>query len=137
MSFIGNTVKSTGCLVGARKLPTFWLLIAAFSLASCSGPVQGHGSSGGQGNDATLALTLRAIPLVPPPNTNLLSFSATVMAVSLTPEAGGSINVPLNSALYEMDLTKLQSDTAFLALSTAIPPRHLRQHGYQPRRSVD
>jgi len=122
MGVLWNTVQSTSCRAGNRKLQTFWFLLAAFSLASCSGRVQGHVVSGAQGNNATLALTLRAIPLIPPPDTNLLSFRATIIAVSLTPEAGGSINVPLNSSLYEIDVTKLQSDTAFLALSTAIPP---------------
>jgi hypothetical protein len=43
------------------------------------------------------------------------------VGVSLTSEAGGSVNVPLNSDLYQVDLVRLQSDTTLLALSTSIP----------------
>jgi len=92
----------------------------AFSLESCSGPSKSNVSGTGQGSNATLILTLRAAASPAHANTNFLSFRTIVAGVSLTPETGGSINVPLNSDLYQ-DLTRLQSDTTLLALSTSIP----------------
>src|SRR5204863_6626402 len=73
------------------------------------------------GSSTALILALRTSPLPPPGNTNILSFSATVLGVSLTPLTGGSVDVPLNSAFYQVDFTRLQTDSAFLALSAAIP----------------
>jgi hypothetical protein len=107
-----------------KKLLSFWLLAIACLMISCSGPTTPlmSGTSNGAGGNITLALTLRAIPLTPPPNTNLLSFSVTVVGVSMTGSMGQSIGVPLNSNSYQVDLTKLQSDSAFLGSSAAIPP---------------
>src|SRR5882762_7035299 len=91
-------------------------------LESCSGASKSNGSGTGQGSNAILILTLRAAASPAHANTNLLSFRTIVAGVSLTPETGGSINVPLNSDLYQADLTRLQSDTTLLALSSSIPP---------------
>lgn len=122
MSVLRGSVVRIDCRAGAWRLFASCLLVAASCVTSCSGPQGGHRNSGGQGTDATLALTLRAIPLMASPSTNLLSFSATIVSVSLTPASGGSINVPLNSGSYHADFARLQSDTAFLALGTAMPP---------------
>jgi len=122
MSFLHDSAVRIDYRAVAWRLSTSCLLVAACSVTSCQNLNGGHGISGGKGTDATLAVTLRAIPLIPPAGTNLLSFSATIVSVSLTPASGGSINVPLNSASYHTDFVRLQSDTAFLALSTAIPP---------------
>lgn len=103
-----------------KCLFAFSVLTLVFSLESCSGPSKSNGSGPGQVN-AALILTLRAAPLPAPANTNLLSFRTTVVGISLTPETGGSVNVPLNSDSYHVDLARLQSDTTFLALSTSIP----------------
>lgn len=105
-----------------RKFFAFlFSLVALLSLESCSGPKESSGLGGNQGNKASLIVTLRAAPLAPPASANLLSFRVTVATVSLTPSTGGSVNVPLNFDLYQIDLTRLQSDTALLALSNAIP----------------
>lgn len=97
----------------------------ALLLQSCTHPKiiigSGSGSGSGQGSSGALMLTLRAAPLPVPANSNLLSFRATVAGVSLTPETGGSVNVPLNSDSYQVDLTRLQSDTALLAGTTSVP----------------
>lgn len=105
-----------------KRCLTVALLTSGFFLASCSGvktvctvncPVSGT---------ATLLITLTATPLTPPGTTNLLSFSVTVVGVSLTPSSGGAaVNVPLNNATYTVDLTRLQSDSAFVATSATIP----------------
>jgi hypothetical protein len=44
-----------------------------------------------------------------------------VLGISLTPAAGGSVNVALNSDPYAVDLSRLQSDTTLLAVSNSIP----------------
>jgi hypothetical protein len=119
MGCFWDSFLSIHCGTKVRKIV---LSVAVFSFASCSGPPHGQGISFGPNGDATLAVTLRATPLAPPPNTNLLSFSATVLGISLTPSTGGSLGLPLNSTLYQIDLTRLQSDTALVSLSTAIPP---------------
>ena len=98
----------------------FWTLVVGLSLVACSGPGR-FVAGGSQGVGTGLVVTLRASPLSPPSNTNILSFKTTVVGISLTPSTGGSVSVPLNSDLYRVDLTRLQSDTAFLAFSNAIP----------------
>jgi Domain of unknown function (DUF4382) len=95
------------------------VLVATASAGSCSGVNSHHG--GGGGGNATVLVTFTATPLTPPANTNLLSFSVTVAGISLTPSAGGSpINIALNNASYSVDLTHLQSDSAFVASSTSV-----------------
>ncbi len=89
-------------------------------MASCSG-FKGGSSGGGGGGTATLSLTLVATPPAPPPSFSLLSFSVDVTGVSLTPASGTAQNVSLNSTTYTVDLTKLQSDSAFLGTSTTLP----------------
>ncbi len=94
----------------------------AFSLTSCSGLTSSPPNNGQAASGPAFSLVVRGRPLSPSPNTNILSFSAQIVGVSLTPESGGSVDVPLNSALYQVDFTRLQSDTASLALSTAVAP---------------
>ena len=94
------------------------LLMAALSLNACSGLVGAIQPQSGSGS--VLALTVRAIPLVPPPNTNILSFSVTLLGVSIVRSTGESINVPLNSSSQQADLARLQSDSAFLGASASV-----------------
>ena len=96
------------------------VLSSSLSLASCSDKTS-TAADGSSGSEAQLIVTLRATPLAPPGSANVLSLSATVIGVSLTPSTGGSVNVPLNSPFYQVDFARLQGDTAFLALSSAIP----------------
>jgi hypothetical protein len=64
---------------------------------------------------------MTAIPLTPPPNTNLLSFIVDVNTITLTSSSGANVNIPLNATALGVDLTKLQSDSAFLGTSTTVP----------------
>jgi hypothetical protein len=121
MGLLDGSAVRMDCRANAWKPFALCLLVAASSTVSCQNLNGGHGISG-QVGDATLALTMRAIPVMPLQGTNLLSFSAAVVGVSLTPTSGGSINVPVNSSLYQIDFARLQTDTAFLGLATAIPP---------------
>jgi hypothetical protein len=97
----------------------FVLLALALSLASCSGQRLPPGTV--SGGTATLSLTLVATPPTPPPSISLLSFSVDVTGISLTPSTGTAQSVSLNSTAYTVDLTKLQSDSAFLGTNAKIP----------------
>ena len=121
MNRLRKSILDGMCRRDFKNFFAFSVLVMAFSLESCSGASRPNGSGTGQGSNATLILTLRAAASPAHVNTNLLSFRTIVAGVSLTPETGGSINVPLNSDLYQADLTSLQSDTTLLALSTSIP----------------
>ncbi len=99
------------------------LLLAAFSLSSCSGPKGSCTVNCVQNGSATLSATLAAVPFTPPPGTNILSFAVTLSGIFLTPANGGSnVNIPLNATTYVVDLTKLQSDSAFLGQVLANVP---------------
>jgi hypothetical protein len=95
-------------------------LAVTLSLTSCSGTPKSSGGGGGGGN-ATVSVTLIAAPLTPPPTTSLLSFSVDVTGIALTPASGTAQSIALNSSTYVVDLTKLQSDSAFLGTSAAVP----------------
>jgi Domain of unknown function (DUF4382) len=97
------------------------LSLVALSLASCSGP-QNRRVTGGGGGSATVSLTLAAVPFVPPPGTSILSFALSLSSVQLTPTSGSVVNIPLNTATYVVDLTRLQSDSAFLGQLLAKVP---------------
>jgi hypothetical protein len=94
-------------------------LVSTLSLIACSGMPKSSG--GGGGGNATLSVTLVANPLAPPPATSLLSFSVDVTGLELTPASGTPQNIALNASTYVVDLTKLQSDSAFLGTSATIP----------------
>src|SRR5882762_4874295 len=99
------------------------LLLAAFSLAACSGPATPPCTANCGAGNATVSFTLAAVPFTPPPGTSILSFAVTLSGVSLTPASGGSdVTIPLNAAAYAVDLTRLQSDSAFLGQVLATVP---------------
>ena len=90
-------------------------IAAVFALASCSGTGTTCTVNCGTSGDASLSLTLGAVPFTPPPGTSILSFAVTINSVSLTPSTGGSdVTIPLNASTFSVDLTRLQSDSAFL-----------------------
>lgn len=92
------------------------LLLAIISLASCSGtPKAGGGGGGGGGGNSTLSLTMTDTPLA---GTSILSFKVSVTGVSLTPSTGKPVNLTLNPSTPIIELTHLQSDSAFLGTST-------------------
>jgi uncharacterized protein DUF4382 len=100
-------------------------LLVSFGLAACSGKPGGvvcKVNCGGGGN-ATVSFTLAAVPFTPPPSTSILSFALTISGISLTPASGGNaVNIPLNAATFIVDLTRLQSDSAFLGQVLANVP---------------
>lgn len=90
-------------------------------LAGCSGMPKTSGGGGGTGKGSVL-LTMSAAPLAPPPATSILSFAVTITGVTLTPSSGNAINIPLPGTPFVVDLTRLQSDSAFLgSVLNAVP----------------
>jgi hypothetical protein len=120
LGIVRNAILSNGPWSCHRGFAVCGFLAVALYSASCSS-VSSSVVGGGQGNGTKLIIVLRATPLPPPEIANLLSFNTIVVGVSLTPSIGGSVNVPLNAPLFQVDLSRLQSDTAFLALSSSIP----------------
>ncbi|HET6930877.1 MAG TPA: hypothetical protein VFI45_11205 [Candidatus Acidoferrum sp.] len=98
-----------------RKYLVLAVLAAVLSLSSCSGVKTVCTTNCTVGSNGSLNLTLAAEPFTPPPNTSILSFAVLINSVSLTPSAGGSdVTIPLNTSSFGVDLTRLQSDSAFL-----------------------
>jgi hypothetical protein len=91
------------------------ILVAVVSLASCSGHPKSGGGGGGGGGNTTLSLTMKDTPLT---GTSILSFKVTVTGVSLTPSTGKPVSLTLNPTTPIIELTHLQSDSAFLGTST-------------------
>ena len=88
-------------------------LTLSAALAGCSGLPQTGGGGGGTGNGSML-ITMSANPLTPPASTSILSFAVTITGVALTPSSGNPVNISLPGTTFVVDLTRLQSDSAFL-----------------------
>lgn len=109
--------------MNAKRSAVLVAVAAIFLLTSCSGTKNRCVTNCGGNGDATLSLTLAAVPLTPPPGTSILSFVVIINSVSLTPSAGGSaVAINLNSGSYSVDLTRLQSDSSFLGIASASVP---------------
>jgi hypothetical protein len=104
----------------SKSVLLFLVLASPIFLTSCSGTPRGSGGGGG-GGSATLSLTLLATPPASQTAISFLSFSVDVTGVSLTPASGTAQVIPLNSSTYVVDLTKLESDSAFLGTSATVP----------------
>jgi hypothetical protein len=107
-------MSSVGCHMNRNKAPLLVLLIASVAAVGCSGATGGGCKVNCTVGDATVSFTLSAVPIAPQPGTSILSFAVTLNGIKLTPASGGTdVNIPLNSATYVVDLTRLQSDSAF------------------------
>jgi hypothetical protein len=109
--------------MNSKRSAVFVALAAIFVLASCSGAKNVCVTNCTVNGDASLSVTLAAVPFVPPPSTSILSFVITINSVTLTPSAGGSdVTIPLNNSTLTVDLTRLQSDSAFLGVAASSIP---------------
>src|SRR6266478_9242763 len=97
------------------------LLLLSVALISCTGLPKPPCTTNCGTSNATLSVIMTAVPLTPPPNTNLLSFIVDVNTITLTSSTGTNVNIPLNNTSFSVDLTKLQSDSAFLGTSVTVP----------------
>jgi hypothetical protein len=88
------------------------VLIFCAALAGCRGTTQ-LGSQGGNNGNSSVVL---AMTDTPPSNVSILSAEVTLTGATLTPG-----NVSLLSASTTVELTRLQTDIAYLATATNIP----------------
>jgi len=93
------------------------LLLAALSLAACSGPKNRCTVNCG-GGTATVNLTL--VSDTPPASPSLLSYKVTVTQVTVTPTTGTAFTFTPNPAPV-FELLRLQSDSAFVATLLNVP----------------
>src|SRR6266478_4694301 len=110
-----------GCYMNRSKALSFLpvlLLLAALSLAACSGPKGPCIVNCGGTGTATVSLTLVADTL--PPNPSILSFKVTTGAITLTPSTGTALTFQPPSPIV-IDLMRLQSDAALLGSLTNVP----------------
>jgi hypothetical protein len=98
-----------------RFLPV--LLLAVLSLAACSGPFKGGVNPPPTGT-ATVSLTL--VSDAPPASPSLFSYKVTILSVTLTPTTGTAFTFTPSPAPV-IELTRLQSDTAFLGTLLNVP----------------
>ena len=103
-----------------RKALSFAALLVLFALTSCSGPKTPCTTNCVQNGNATVSMTMIATPLTPPPGTNILSMTAAINGVTLTPTTGSAQNLNL-PVPFEVDFTRLQSDSVFLGTLASIP----------------
>jgi len=99
---------------GNKKLGHVFLG-AIIALAGCSGG--GHATTGGGGGgnqSASLTLTLTSKPDVSLTNISVLSATVGITGITLNPTSGTAVSMTLSPTVYPVDLTRLQSDTAFL-----------------------
>jgi hypothetical protein len=94
----------------------FVLFVAIIALAGCSGGNQATtGGGGGGGNQsASLTLTLTSKPDVSLTNISVLSATVGTTGITLNPTTGNPVSMTLSPTVYPVDLTRLQSDSAFL-----------------------
>ncbi len=94
------------------------LLLAALSLAGCSGLPKGSCTVNCTvGGNATVSFTLVADTL--PANPSILSFKVSIAGIALVPTTGSSLT--LTPVTPVVDLMRLQSDTVFLGALTNVP----------------
>jgi hypothetical protein len=94
------------------------LLLAALSLAGCSGLPKGSCTVNCTvGGNATVSFTLVADTL--PANPSILSFKVSIAGIALVPTTGSSVT--LTPVTPVVDLMRLQSDTAFLGALANVP----------------
>src|ERR1700688_4030749 len=100
-----------------QKLGYALLFGAIVSLASCSGGGNQTtvGGGGGGGNQAaSLTVTLTSKPDVSLTNISVLSATVDITGITLNPTTGSAGAMTLSPTVYPVDLTRLQTDTAFL-----------------------
>jgi hypothetical protein len=92
------------------------LFVAIIALAGCSGGNQATvGGGGGGGNQsASLTVTLTSKPDVSLTNVSVISATVGITGITLNPTSGTAVSMTLSPTVYPVDLTRLQSDTAFL-----------------------
>jgi len=96
------------------------LAISMIALAGCSGvphgTTGGGGGGGGGSQNANLTVTIASKPDVSLTNVSALSATVDITGITLNPTSGNAVALTLSPTVYPADLTRLQTDTAFLGL---------------------
>src|SRR6202790_843836 len=90
-------------------------------LAGCSGVPKGTtggGAGGGGSQNASLTVTMTSKPDVSLTNISVLSATVDITGITLNPSSGNAVALALSPTVYPANLTRLQTDTAFLGLLT-------------------
>jgi hypothetical protein len=92
------------------------LFVAIIALGGCSGGNNGTGGGGGGGGNqpASLAVTMTSKPPLSLVNVSVISATVGITGITLNPTTGNPVSMTLSPTVYPVDLTRLQSDTAFL-----------------------
>jgi hypothetical protein len=104
-----------------RSVVLVVLAISMIALAGCSGVPHGGATGGGGGGgsqNASLTVTLTSKPDVSLTNISVLSATVDITGITLNPTSGSAVALTLSPTVYPADLTRLQTDTAFLGLLT-------------------
>src|SRR5215467_5638422 len=110
-----------GCVMIRHFCSAAVLFCSSLLLASCSGvPKGGCVVNCGSGN-ATLSVVLTATPPSPVTQLSIQAFTATITGLKLTSSGGTDFVVPLNSATYIAEFTRVTSDSTVLAANVLIP----------------
>ena len=106
MGHVGWRMKS-------KKRLGYVFCVAIIALAGCSGGNRTPPGGGGGGQPASLTLTLTSKPDVTLTNISVLSATVGITGVTLNPTSGNAVPLTLTPTVYPVDLTRLQTDTAF------------------------
>jgi hypothetical protein len=109
MGHVGWRMKS-------KKRLGYVFCVAIIALAGCSGGNRTTPGGGGGNQSASLTLTLTSKPDVTLTNISVLSATVGITGVTLNPTSGNAVPLTLTPTVYPVDLTRLQSDTAFLGM---------------------
>jgi hypothetical protein len=90
------------------------LFAAIVAVAGCSGNHATTSGGGGGNQSASLTVTLTSKPDVSLTNISVLSATVGITGITLNPTSGAAVSMTLSPTVYPVDLTRLQSDTAFL-----------------------
>jgi hypothetical protein len=90
------------------------VFVAIVAVAGCSGGNHATTGGGGGGQSASLTVTLTSKPDVSLTNISVLSATVGITGITLNPTSGTAVSMTLSPTVYPVDLTRLQSDTAFL-----------------------
>jgi hypothetical protein len=90
----------------------FFLLAYIIALAGCSGVPNGN-TPPPPSQNANLAVTMTSTP-VSLTNISVISATVGITGITFTPTTGTAVALTLTPTVYPVDLSKLQSDTAFL-----------------------
>jgi hypothetical protein len=99
-------------MLRTRSIWPIWVLIFCAALAGCRSNTQ-YGAQGGNSGNSSVVLAMTDFP---PTNVSILSAEVTLTGATLTPG-----NISLFSGSTTVELTRLQTDIAYIATAANIP----------------